>query len=151
MSIERDVGGTGAAPKTLRFFVPYWITNDSPLPLAYRVVEIEPSESTDIDSLLLSRAVKSAKTTMRNPTYSMDRKQSAPRRNLQVLEVIEDTGSAPSMLSPQESAGRRGVVLFPSQKDSYLSPRIGIAVAIRNSEIFSPGISLLELEKKVID
>lgn len=148
VSIERDVGGTGAAPKTLRFFVPYWITNDSPLPLAYRVVEIEPSESTDIDSLLLSRAVKSAKTTMRNPTYSMDRKQSAPRRNLQVLEVIEDTGSAPSMLSPQESAGRRGVVLFPSQKDSYLSPRIGIAVAIRNSEIFSPGISLLELEKK---
>ncbi|KAK3187926.1 hypothetical protein Dsin_027487 [Dipteronia sinensis] len=52
------------------------------------------------------------------------------------------------MLSPQDSAGRSGVMVFPSQKDAYPSPRVGIAVAIRDSEIYSPGISLLDLEKK---
>lgn len=150
VSIERDMGGTSAAPKTIRFFVPYWIMNDSSLPLAYRVMEIEPSDSTEMDSNSLSRAVKTARTALKNPTLTMDRKHSGPRRNIRVLEVIEDNSPMPSMLSPQDSAGRSGVMLFTSQKDAYPSPRVGIAVAIRNSEIYSPGISLLELEKKVI-
>lgn len=150
MSIERDMGGTSAAPKTIRFFVPYWIMNDSSLPLAYRVVEIEPSDSTEMDSNSLSRAVKSARTALKNPTLTMDRRHSGARRNIRVLEVIEDNSPIPSMLSPQDSAGRSGVMLFTSQKDAYPSPRVGIAVSIRNSEIYSPGISLLELEKKVI-
>ncbi|KAG5388182.1 hypothetical protein IGI04_029723 [Brassica rapa subsp. trilocularis] len=143
VSIERDVGETGAAPKTIRFFVPYWITNDSYIPLGYRVVEIEPSENVEAGSPCLSRAPRSFR---KNPGFSMERRQQ--RKNVRVLEVIEDTSPMPSMLSPQESAGRSGVVLFPSQKDSYVSPRIGIAVAARDSEIYSPGISLLELEKK---
>ncbi|KAK1591812.1 hypothetical protein Q3G72_014066 [Acer saccharum] len=146
--IERDMGGTSVAPKTIRFFVPYWIINDSFLPLAYRVVEIEPSDNIETDSSSLSRAVKSARTALRNPSYSLDRRQSAARRNIQVVEVIEDTSPMPSMLSPQDSAGRSGVMVFPSQKDAYPSPRVGIAVAIRDSEIYSPGISLLDLEKK---
>lgn len=150
MSIERDMGGTSAAPKTIRFFVPYWIMNDSSLPLAYRVVEIEPLDSTEMDSNSLSRAVKTARTALKNPTLTMDRRHSGPRRNIRVLEVIEDNSPMPSMLSPQDSAGRSGVMLFTSQKDAYPSPRVGIAVAICNSEIYSPGISLLELEKKVI-
>ena len=150
MRIERDMGGTSVAPKTIRFFVPYWIINDSFLPLAYRVVEIEPSDNIETDSSSLSRAVKSARTALRNPSYSLDRRQSAARRNIQVVEVIEDTSPMPSMLSPQDSAGRSGVMVFPSQKDAYPSPRVGIAVAIRDSEIYSPGISLLDLEKKVI-
>ncbi|EOA39345.1 hypothetical protein CARUB_v10012395mg [Capsella rubella] len=143
VSIERDVGETGAAPKTIRFFVPYWITNDSYLPLGYRVVEIEPSENVEGGSPCLSRASKSFK---KNPVFSMERRQQ--KKNVRVLEVIEDTSPMPSMLSPQESAGRSGVVLFPSQKDSYVSSRIGIAIAARDSDIYSPGISLLELEKK---
>ncbi|KAL5782083.1 hypothetical protein ACOSP7_007112 [Xanthoceras sorbifolium] len=146
--IERDMGGTNLAPKTIRFFVPYWIMNDSFLPLAYRVVEIDPLDNTETDSSSLSRAVKSARTALRNPSYSLDRRHSAARRNIQVVEVIEDTSPIPSMLSPQDSAGRSGVMLFQSQKDAYPSPRVGIAVAIRDSEIYSPGISLLELEKK---
>ena len=150
MSIEHDMGGTSAAPKTIRFFVPYWIMNDSSLPLAYQVVEIEGSDSADTDSHSLSRAVKSARTVLRTPSYSMERRHSDLRRNIQVLEAIEDTRPIASMLSPQDSAGRSGVMLFPSQKDTYVSPRVGIAVAIRDSEIYSPGISLLELEKKVI-
>lgn len=108
------------------------------------MVEIEPSENVEPGSPCLSRSSKSFK---KNPVFSMERKQQ--RKNVRVLEVIEDTSPMPSMLSPQESAGRSGVVLFPSQKDSYVSPRIGIAVAARDSEIYSPGISLLELEKKV--
>ncbi|CAK7326271.1 unnamed protein product [Dovyalis caffra] len=137
VSIERDLGGTVSAPKTIRLFVPYWIINDSSLPLAYRVVEIEPLE-----------AVKSAKTSFKNPTSSMEKRLFGTKRNIQVLEVIEDTSPIPSMLSPQDSAGQRGIVLFPSQKDAFLSPRVGLAVAIRHSEIYGPGISLLELEKK---
>ncbi|OMO58553.1 hypothetical protein COLO4_34529 [Corchorus olitorius] len=148
VSIERDMGGTSAAPKTIRFFVPYWIINDSSLPLAYQVVEIEGSDTAEMDSHSLSRAVKSARTVLRTSSYSMERRHSGLRRNIQVLEAIEDTSPIASMLSPQDSAGRSGVMLFPSQKDTYVSPRVGIAVAIRNSEIFSPGISLLELEKK---
>lgn len=143
------MGGTTAAPKTIRFFVPYWISNDSFLSLAYRVVEIEPLESADADSLVLSKAVKSAKTAFRSPSILMDRRYVAPRKNIQVLEAIEDTSPIPNMLSPQDYVGRGGVMLFSSRNDAYLSPRVGIAVAIRNSDNYSPGISLLELEKKV--
>lgn len=148
MSIERDMGGTTVAPKTIRFFVPYWITNDSSIPLTYRVVEVEPLDNADTDSLIPSRA-KSAKTTLKSPTNSLDRKLSSTRRNIQVLEVIEDTCPVPNMLSPQDYASRSGASLFPSQKDVYLSSRVGLSVAIRHSEIYSPGISLFELEKKV--
>lgn len=139
MSIERDMGGTFSAPKTIRLFVPYWIINDSSLPLSYQVVEIEPLET-----------VKPVKASFKNPTNSMERRLVGTKRNVQVLEVIEDTSPIPSMLSPQDTAGRSGIMLFPSQKDANLSPRVGLAVAIHHSEIYSPGISFLELEKKVI-
>jgi len=148
VSIEHDMGGTSAAPKTLRLFVPYWIANDSSLPLAYRLVEVEPLENAETDSVLLSRAVKSAKTALKNPISSMDRRHFSSRRNLQVLEIIEDNSPFPSMLSAQDYAGRSGV--FQSQKDTYLSPRLGISVSMRYSEVYSPGISLLELENKVL-
>ncbi|KAH0635119.1 hypothetical protein KY284_037905 [Solanum tuberosum] len=147
VSVERDMGGTTAAPKTIRFFVPYWISNDSFLYLAYQVVEIEPLESSDVDSLSLSRAVKSAKLALKNPPTSVSR-QIGARKNIQVLEVIEDSSPTPSMLSPQHYVGRGGVMLFSSRNDAYLSSRVGIAVALQNSENFSSGISLLELEKK---
>ncbi|KAL6576075.1 hypothetical protein OROHE_000546 [Orobanche hederae] len=148
VSIERDLGGTAAAPKTVRFFVPYWINNVSFLPLAYRVVEIEPLESADVDSVLVSKAVKSAKSASKYPSIPVVERQVGMKRNIQVLEAIEDTSPTPSMLSPQDYIGRGGVMLFSSRNDMYLSPRVGIAVAIRNSEKFSPGVSLLELEKK---
>ncbi|KAK6779427.1 hypothetical protein RDI58_021611 [Solanum bulbocastanum] len=147
VSVERDMGGTTAAPKTIRFFVPYWISNDSFLYLAYQVVEIEPLESSDVDSLSLSKAVKSAKLALKNPPTSVSR-QIGARKNIQVLEVIEDSSPTPSMLSPQHYVGRGGVMLFSSRNDAYLSSRVGIAVALQNSENFSSGISLLELEKK---
>ncbi|XP_051130647.1 uncharacterized protein LOC127251100 isoform X2 [Andrographis paniculata] len=148
VSIERDLGGTAASPKTIRFFVPYWINNNSSLPLAYRVVEIEPPESAEVDSLLISKAVKSAKSALKYPSSPVVRGQIGRRKNVQVLEAIEDTSPTPSMLSPQDYVGRGGIMLFSSKNDMYLSPRVGIAVATRNSDHFSPGVSLLELEKK---
>ncbi|XP_057544625.1 uncharacterized protein LOC130823840 isoform X3 [Amaranthus tricolor] len=129
VSIERDLGGSIAAPKIIRLFVPYWIVNDSSLSLAYRVVEIEPLDSSE------SSVLKSAKSPV-------------PRKNVQVLDVIEDTSPTPSMLSPQDYVGRGGVHLFTSRNDTYLSPKVGIAVATSDSQIFNPGISLVELEKK---
>lgn len=143
------MGGTTAAPKTIRFFVPYWISNDSFLSLAYRVVEIEPLEGTDVDSPALAK-VKSAKLAMRTTPGSLLGRQISSPKYVQVLEAIEDTSPVPSMLSPQDYVGRGGVMLFSSRNDSYLSPRVGIAVALHSSENFSAGISLLELEKKVI-
>ncbi|XP_057475541.1 uncharacterized protein LOC130763619 isoform X1 [Actinidia eriantha] len=148
VSIERDMGGTTAAPKTIRLFVPYWISNDSSLSLAYRVMEIEPLESAESDSLLLSKAAKSAKTALKSPSNIMDRRHVGLKKNIQVLEAIEDTSPTPSMFSPHDYVGRGGVLLFSSRNDTYLSPRVGIAVAIQNSENYGPGISLLELEKK---
>ncbi|XP_031738035.1 uncharacterized protein LOC101213129 isoform X1 [Cucumis sativus] len=148
LSVERVMGGTTAGPKIIRFHVPYWIINDSSLSLAYRVVELEPPESVDSDSLPLSRAVKSAKMALRNPINSLDRRHSSVRRNAQVLEEIEDTTPVPSMLSPQDYVGRSGGVAFTSQKDTHVSPRVGISIAMRNSDIYSAGISLLELENK---
>lgn len=144
------MGGSAAAPKTIRFFVPYWINNDSSLSLTYRVVEIEPLESADVDSHLISKAIKSAKSASKYPSTSVVGGQVCNRKNIQVLEAIEDTSPTPSMLSPQDYVGRGGVMLFSSRNDMYLSPRVGIAVAVRNSDNFSPGVSLLELEKKVI-
>lgn len=148
VSIERDMGGTIAAPKTIKIFVPYWIVNDSSLHLAYRVVEIDPLDNADLDSPLLSRAVKSARTSFKSPSNSMERRHQGPTKSLQVLEIIEDTSPVPSMLSPQDYASRSGVMQFSSRNDAHLSPRLGIAVAVRHSENYSPGISLLDLENK---
>ncbi|WVZ12338.1 hypothetical protein V8G54_016868 [Vigna mungo] len=150
VSIEHDMGGTSAAQKMLRLFVPYWIVNDTSLSLAYRVVEVEPLENAEMDSVSLSRAVKSAKTALKNPISSLDRRHSNSRRSLQVIEVIEDNSPFPSMLSPQDYVGRSGSTMFQSPKDTYLSPRLGISVSMQSSEVYSSGISLLELEKKVV-
>lgn len=144
------MGGSAAAPKTIRFFVPYWISNDSSLALTYRVVETETLESGDTDSLLGSKSFKSIRSASKFPSTSVVAGQVEMKRNIQVLEAIEDTSPIPSMLSPQDYVGRGGVMLFSSRNDMYLSPRVGIAVALRNSDNFTPGVSLLELEKKVI-
>ncbi|KAF5202036.1 Vacuolar protein sorting-associated protein 13c [Thalictrum thalictroides] len=148
VSIERDMGGTDAAPKTIRFFVPYWISNDSSLRLTYRMVEVEPCENAEADSISLTRAVKSAKVASKSPTNSSHMRNPGSKRNIQVLEEIEDSSLSPVMLSPQDYVGRGNVLSFPSRNDTYLSPRIGISVALRQSDYYSPGISLLELENK---
>lgn len=149
MSVEHDMGGTDAAPKTVRFFVPYWISNNSPVPLSYRVVEVEPLDNTETDSQGLSRAVKSAKFALRHSSKSVDRRFSTPRRNLQILEVIEDCGQNCVMLSPQDYAFPSAVSSIPSRTNSFPSNRVGISIAVRHSECYSAGISLLELERKV--
>ncbi|KAK9136608.1 hypothetical protein Sjap_007202 [Stephania japonica] len=144
VSIERDMGRTNAAPKTIRFFVPYWISNDSSLPLTYRVVEVEQPESAETDSSALSRVVKPAKLAMKNAND----KRNSGRKNFQILEDIEDSTSTPVMLSPQGYVGRGGILPFPSRSEAILSPRVGISVAIRNSEHYSSGVSLLDIENK---
>lgn len=102
-----------------------------------------------MDSAVLSR-VKSAKLAMKTTPASFLGRQISSRKNVQVLEAIEDTSPIPSMLSPQDYIGRGGVMLFSSRNDTYLSSRVGIAIACHSSENFSAGISLLELEKKVL-
>lgn len=150
MSIERDMGASAASPNTIRFFVPYWISNDCSVPLTYRVVEIEPLENADAQpSLLNAKSSKSGKSSFKNPPSPTEEYMTGSKRNIQVLEAIEDTSPTPSMLSPQDYVGHGGAMLFSSRNDAYLSPRVGIAVATQHSENFSPGLSLLELEKKV--
>ncbi|MFS7892238.1 putative vacuolar protein sorting-associated protein [Helianthus anomalus] len=135
VSIERDMGASAASPNTIRLFVPYWICNDCSVPLTYRVVEIEPVENAD------GAGSKSGKSSsFKNPSSS--------KRNIQVLEAIEDNSPTPSMFSPQDYVGQGGANLFSSRNDAYLSPRVGLAVATQHSDIFSAGLSLLDLEKK---
>ncbi|KAG9446693.1 hypothetical protein H6P81_012821 [Aristolochia fimbriata] len=148
VSIERDLGGTNAATKMIRLFVPYWIANDSHLQLEYRLVEVEPVEDIEADSRSLSRAVKSAKLALKRPIVSSDGKDSGSKKNVQLLEAIEELSLTPVMLSPQDYLTRSSLMSFPSRNDTFLSPRIGIAVSLHRSDYFSPGISLLELENK---
>ncbi|XP_035834787.1 uncharacterized protein LOC110887015 isoform X3 [Helianthus annuus] len=150
VSIERDMGASAASPNTIRFFVPYWIINDCSVPLTYQVVEIEPSENASADSLVKTKSAKSGKS---GKFFSFRSLCSSPAEtisngNIQVLEAIDDTSPTPSMLSPQDYVGQGGAMLFSSRNDSYLSPRVGLAVAIQRSDNFSPGLSLLDLEKK---
>lgn len=153
MSIERDMGASAASPNTIRFFVPYWICNDCSVPLLYRVVEIEPLEGADVaDSLVNTKAAKAAKSgkssSFKNP-LSAAAEATGSRRNIQILETIEDNSPTPGMFSPQDYVGQGGANLFSSRNDAYLSPRVGLAVAAQHSDNFSPGLSLLDLEKKV--
>lgn len=143
------MGGSEAAPKTVRLFVPYWIQNDTSVPLSYRVVELEPSENSDTDNLLLTRAIKSTKLTLRNSSKSLDRLKTSSQRNIQVLEVIEDFNPKCVMLSPQDYMNRSGVLPFQSKGETFTSTRVGISVAAHDSTYYSPGVSLLELESKV--
>lgn len=150
MSVEHDLGGTDASPKTIRFFVPYWIQNDSSVPLSYRIVEVEPVDSSDADSLLISRAVKSAKFSMRSSSKSFDRRNSNTRRNIQIYDVIEDISPKFVMFSPQDFMNRSGSMSFQSRGSSTCTSRVGISIAVSRSDKYSLGISLLELESKVI-
>ena len=112
VSVERDLGASDAAPKTLRLFVPYWIKNNSSIPLSYRIVEVEPAENSDADSLSrpnslsgpdsLSRAAKSSKFSLRYSSKSLVRRGSISQRNSQILDAIEDCGTNYVMLSPQD-------------------------------------------------
>ncbi|KAD5802908.1 hypothetical protein E3N88_14268 [Mikania micrantha] len=147
VSIERDMGASAASPNTIRFFVPYWIINDCSVPLTFQVVEIETLENAGTDSLANTKAAKSGKF-LSFKSLSGPSTETSSRRNIQVLEAIEDTSPTPSMLSPQDYVGKGGAMLFSSRNDAYLSPRVGLAVATQNSENFSSGLSLLDLEKK---
>ncbi|KAL2906379.1 putative vacuolar protein sorting-associated protein 13F [Bienertia sinuspersici] len=119
VSIERDLGGTDAAPKTIRLSVPYWIVNDSSLPLAYRVVEMEPVDKGD------SSILRSAKS-------------SVPRKNVQVLDVIADTSPTLACSHPKitldvvvfisSHLGRVDVKAFSSDGSYYkLSAQLNMA------------------------
>lgn len=148
VSVEHDMGGTDAAPKTVRLFVPYWIRNESLVPLSYRIVEVEPADSVEADSQIISRAVKSAKFALRHSSKTLDKKFSSSRRNLQILGVVEDVGQNCIMLSPQDYSFPSSASSIPSRTATFPSNRVGISIAVRRSEHYSAGISLLELERK---
>lgn len=149
VSIERDLGASNAAAKTIRFYVPYWIANDTSLSLVYRMVEVDSSESAEIDSSSLSRTVKSSKLALKRPTSSPFGKTPSSRKNIQILETIDESDSEPIMLSPHEYLMHNNILSFSPRNDSFLSPRIGLSVALRHCEHYSSGISLLDLENKV--
>lgn len=150
MSVEHDLGGTESAPKTIRLFVPYWIQNDSQVPLSYHIVEVEPVDSMDGDSLLVPRAVKSAKFVMRNSSKSLDKRNSSARKNIQILDVIDDINPKFVMLSPQDYISRSGNLPLQARSSGGASARVGISIAVSHSNTYCPGISLLELERKVM-
>ncbi|PKU71895.1 hypothetical protein MA16_Dca021733 [Dendrobium catenatum] len=147
VSIEYDMGGTDAAPKSVRLFVPYWICNDSSVPLSYRIEEVDPLDNLDAEPLATARVVKSAKFTLKHSSKSIDRRPSNSRGNSGILEVIDDFNTNCVMLSTQDYIGQGGASSFSSCNDGLLSTRVGISVAVHNSERYSSGISFTDLER----
>lgn len=147
LSVEYDMGGTDAAPKSVRLFVPYWIRNDSSVPLSYRILVIDSLDNLDADSIPISRGAKSAKFAFKHSSKSIDKKISCSRRNSNILEVIDDFNLKCVMLSPQDYSGFSGASSFSSRGDGIFSRHIAISVAIYNSQHYSPGISLIDLEQ----
>ena len=152
VSVEHDLGASDAAPKTLRLFVPYWIKNHSSIPLSYRIVEGEPTENSDADSLSrpesLSRVAKSSKFSLKYSSKSLVRRGTMSR-NMQVLEVIEDCGTNYVMLSPQDYLNRSAGMRSESRDNNFSSARVAISVAVGSCTQYSIGVSLFELENKV--
>ncbi|XP_015689233.1 uncharacterized protein LOC102707936 [Oryza brachyantha] len=152
VSVEHDLGASDAATKTLRLFVPYWIKNNSSVPLSYRIVEVEPTENSDADTLTrpdsLSRAAKSSKFSLRYSSKSLVRRGPVAQRNVHILEAIDHCSTDYVMLSPQDymnrSAGRR----FESQDSNFSPARVAICVAVGSCKQYSVGVSLSELENK---
>jgi len=154
VSVEHDLGASDAAPKTLRLFVPYWIKNHSSIPLSYRIVEGEPTESSEADSLSrpdsLSRVAKSSKFSLKYSSKSLVRRGTMSQRNMQVLEDIEDCSTNYVMLSPQDYLNRSAGVRSESRDNNNFSPaRVAISVAVGGCTQYSIGVSLFELENKV--
>uniref|UniRef100_A0ACD5YZI2 Uncharacterized protein n=1 Tax=Avena sativa TaxID=4498 RepID=A0ACD5YZI2_AVESA len=151
VSVERDLGTSDAAPKTLRLFVPYWIKNNSSLPLSYRIVEVEPVENADADSLSrpdsLSRAARSSKFSLRYSSKSLVRRGSMSQRNSQILDAIEDCGTNYVMLSPQDYMNR-SAYMRESRDNNFSPARVAICAAIGSCKQYSIGVSLFELENK---
>lgn len=153
VSVEHDLGASDAAPKTLRLFVPYWIKNNSSIPLSYRIVEVEPTENSDVDSLSrpdsLSRAAKSSKFSLRYSSKSLVRRGTVSQRNMQILEVIEDCSTNYVMLSPQDYMNRSAGLRYDSRDNNFSPARVAISVAVGSCTQYSIGVSLIELENKV--
>ncbi|XP_059076567.1 uncharacterized protein LOC131042467 isoform X2 [Cryptomeria japonica] len=149
VSLERDFGETNAAAKSVRLFVPYWVCNDASLPLAYRLVEIEPSDSSEADTFLIPRAIKAGKQASDNPSKTIRKRKTSLHKVVQILEELEDLNGMPVMLSPQTYSHRSGFLPFsPRDEKNLLSPRLGISVAILKSNSYSLGISLSDFEDK---
>jgi vacuolar protein sorting-associated protein 13A/C len=153
VSVERDLGASDTATKTIRLFVPYWIKNHSTIPLSYRIVEVEPTESSDADLLgksdSLSRQVKSSKFSLRYSSKSLIRRSTMPQRNTQIMEVIDDCSTNYVMLSPQDYMSRSASMRSESGDNNFSPARIAISVAVSGCIQYSIGVSLFELENKV--
>jgi vacuolar protein sorting-associated protein 13A/C len=96
VSLEHDFGGTTASAKIVLLIVPYWLRNDASLPLAYRLVEIEPHSGSTGDTTWFTRAAKAAKQAARRPTHPGIKKA---LQLINYLERVEDMAGTPVMLS----------------------------------------------------
>jgi vacuolar protein sorting-associated protein 13A/C len=150
VSLEHDFGGTTASAKIVRLFVPYWLRNDASLPLAYRLVEIEPHSDSTGDTTWLTRAAKAAKQAARRPTHPGIKKALQLNRVVNYLERVEDMTGTPVMLSLQAYSDRIGGLSLSSRsEDGLLSPRLGLAIAVTNSNVFNRALSFRDFESNV--
>lgn len=148
--MEHDFGGNSAAAKIVRLFVPYWLVNDAALPLAYRLVEIEPHSGSSGDETWLTRAAKAAKQAARRPSHNGVKTALQLNRVVHYLERVEDMQGTPVMLSLQAYSDRMGGLSLSSRsEDGLLSPRLGLAISVANSNIFDRALSFRDFESNV--
>ncbi|KAJ7520829.1 hypothetical protein O6H91_19G024200 [Diphasiastrum complanatum] len=146
VSLEYDYGSTNVAAKTVRLFVPYWLCNDANLPLAFRLVEIEPAANTVADSSWLQRAAKATKQTSYPPSHAGERGKLSLHKVIKTLDIIEDSYAAPIMLSLQSELECLGSSSQPRSDEGSLMLRLGLSVAISNSNVFSHGLCFRDFE-----
>lgn len=150
VNLEHDFGGTSAAAKIVRLFVPYWLRNDASLPLAYRLVEIEPNSGSAGDTTWLTRAAKAAKQASRRPTHSTVNHSLQLSKVVNYFESAEDMLGTPAMLSLQAYSDRIGGLSLSSRsEDGLLSPRLGLSIAVANSKVFKRALSFRDFESNV--
>lgn len=136
MSIENDAGGSEISSKIIRLFVPYWLRNDTSIPLSCRLVEIEPPNSKYTDLNWLQLAIKAAENNESLPEGDkrQDKSSTLAKKIIRSIETIEDAQpNEPIMLS------------LPAMDN------IGLAVAMNPKGMFSSAIALKAFEDKVID
>ncbi|KAI5061209.1 hypothetical protein GOP47_0023714 [Adiantum capillus-veneris] len=148
LSLERDFGTSNAASRTVRIFVPYWVSNRAALPLSYCLVEIEPAKGSDGDSPWLMRAVKAAKHASSRPSHLEQVKVPRTQKVIQCLEMLENNAGIPTMLSIQAQLIKTGFLPFSPRTSGagLISPRLGISACASHSNNFKDGISFKDLE-----
>ncbi|GJP54206.1 hypothetical protein CLOM_g13301 [Closterium sp. NIES-68] len=149
VNLEVDGGACEVSARVVRLFVPFWLTNDSSVPLACRIVEIEPPPA---PMGATAAAAASAESLWQMPTRSL----SSRALSLAGGSEREAVATAPAFLAVAASKVVRcleEIEEAPQQQAVMLSlpsvSNVGLAVALSKGGVFSSAIPLTAFQDKM--